>query len=80
MATKHVQILLEGKGKGKISVCLTKHHAMKTYWGSAGMVPRILYLGTRRYVLLLLASMNRWKRLKERWPAIKKNSLLLLFF
>jgi hypothetical protein len=21
------------KGKGKLSLCLTKHHAMKAYWG-----------------------------------------------
>jgi hypothetical protein len=24
-----------------VSLCLTKHHAMKTYWGSGGIVPRI---------------------------------------
>jgi hypothetical protein len=29
------------------SLCLTKHHAMKTYWGSEGIAPRILDLGTR---------------------------------
>jgi urease accessory protein UreH len=28
------------------SWCLTKHHAMKTYWGSGGIAPRILDLGT----------------------------------
>jgi hypothetical protein len=26
----------------KLSLCLTKHHAMKTYWGSGVIVPRIL--------------------------------------
>jgi hypothetical protein len=25
-------------------LCLTKHHAMKTYWGSRGIAPRILVL------------------------------------
>jgi hypothetical protein len=30
-----------------LSLCLTKHHAMKTYWGSWGVAPRILDLGTR---------------------------------
>jgi hypothetical protein len=35
------------KVKGKVSLCLTKHHAMKTYWGSGGLAPRILDLGTR---------------------------------
>jgi len=26
----------------KLSLCLTKHHAIKTYWGSGGIAPRIL--------------------------------------
>jgi hypothetical protein len=30
------------KVKVKLSLCLTKHHAMKTYWGSGGIAPRIL--------------------------------------
>jgi hypothetical protein len=25
--------LIKVKVKGKVSLCLTKHHAMKTYWG-----------------------------------------------
>jgi hypothetical protein len=33
--------------KVKLSLCLTKHHAMKTYWGSGGIAPHILDLGTR---------------------------------
>jgi len=28
----------------KLSVCLPKHHALKTYWGSGGIAPRILDL------------------------------------
>jgi hypothetical protein len=28
--------------KVKLSLCLTKHHAMKTYWGSGGIASRIL--------------------------------------
>jgi len=32
--------------KVKLSLCLTKHHAMKTYWGG-GIAPRILDLGSR---------------------------------
>jgi len=31
----------------KLSLCLTKHHAMKTYWGNGGIAPRILDLGIR---------------------------------
>jgi hypothetical protein len=34
--------------KVKLSLCLTKHNAMKTNWGSGGIAPRILDLGTRR--------------------------------
>jgi hypothetical protein len=30
-----------------LSLCLTKHYAMKTYWGSGGIVPRILNFGTK---------------------------------
>jgi hypothetical protein len=26
----------------KVFLCSTKHHAMKAYWGSGGIVPRIL--------------------------------------
>jgi hypothetical protein len=36
------------KVKVKLSLCLTKHHAMKAYWGSGGVAPRILDFGTRR--------------------------------
>jgi hypothetical protein len=35
------------KVKVKLSLCLTKHHAMKTYWRSGGIAPRILDLDTR---------------------------------
>jgi hypothetical protein len=33
--------------KVKLSLCVTKHHATKMYWGSGGIAPRILDLGTR---------------------------------
>jgi hypothetical protein len=33
--------------KVKLSLCLTKHHAMKTYWGSGDIAPHFLDLGTR---------------------------------
>jgi hypothetical protein len=40
-------IFLKSKGKGKVvPVLLTEHHAMKAYWGSGAIVPRILDLGT----------------------------------
>jgi len=31
----------------KLSLCLTKHHAIKTYWGR-GILPRVPDLDTRR--------------------------------
>jgi hypothetical protein len=31
------------KVKVKLSLCLTKHHTMKTYWGSGDIAPRILW-------------------------------------
>jgi hypothetical protein len=34
--------------KVKLLLCLTEHHAMKTYGGSGDIAPRILDLGTRR--------------------------------
>jgi len=33
--------------KVKLSLYLTKHHAMNKYWGTAGTAPCILNLGTR---------------------------------
>jgi hypothetical protein len=39
--------ILKVKGKCKLSLCLTKHHAMKTYWGSGSTDSRILDLGIR---------------------------------
>jgi hypothetical protein len=36
------------KVKLNLSLCLTKHHAMKTYRGSCSTAPRIRNLGTRR--------------------------------
>jgi hypothetical protein len=35
------------KVKVKLYLCLSKHHAMKTYWGSGVIAPRILDLGIR---------------------------------
>jgi hypothetical protein len=40
-------VLPTSKVKVKLSLCLTKHHAMKTYWESGGIAPCILDFGTR---------------------------------
>jgi hypothetical protein len=39
------------KEKVKLFLYLTKHRAMKTYWGSGGVAPRIFNLGTRRWLV-----------------------------
>jgi hypothetical protein len=46
-----------------LSLCLTKHHAMKTYWGSGGIAPLILWL--RRWVV---SFMHRPLYPRERAP------------
>jgi len=38
---------LDKKVKVKLSLYLTKHHAMKTYWVSGSVALRVLNLGTR---------------------------------
>jgi hypothetical protein len=50
-------------------LCLTKHHAMKTYWWNGGIAPRILNLGTRwRWVVIftLQPLYPQWK--SPRYP------------
>jgi len=34
-----------------LSLCLTKHHSMKTYGESGGTAPRILNRGTTYYIV-----------------------------
>jgi hypothetical protein len=35
------------KGKGMLTLCLARHHNMKTYWRNADIAPQILSSGTR---------------------------------
>jgi hypothetical protein len=42
-----VVVVVKIKVKVKLSLWLTKHHAMKTYWGSGGVALRIINIGTR---------------------------------
>jgi len=58
-----------GKVKIKLSLCLTKHHAMKTYWGSGGIDSHILNFGTRwKWVVsfTLRPLYSRWRN--QRYP------------
>jgi hypothetical protein len=34
--------VLKRNNTDKFSLCLTKHHSMKAYWGSGAVAPRIL--------------------------------------
>jgi hypothetical protein len=50
-------------------LCLTKHHAMKTYWGSGGVAPRILNLGARwRWVVSFMTHTLYVRRNNPRYP------------
>jgi hypothetical protein len=40
-------VKVKGKKIFPILLFLTEHHAMKAYWGSGGIAPRILDIGTR---------------------------------
>jgi hypothetical protein len=42
-----ILVIIKLNVKVKLSLCLTKHHAMKTYWTSGGIAPSILDFGTR---------------------------------
>jgi hypothetical protein len=40
---KRTPVMIAGKGKGKgVPMLLTEHHAMKAYWKSGSIAPRIL--------------------------------------
>jgi hypothetical protein len=55
--------------KVKSSLCLTKHHAMKAYWGSGGIAPLILHLGTRgRWVVSFTPLPLHPRRKNLRYP------------
>jgi hypothetical protein len=47
-STMHLGAIYEvNKVKVKLSLCLTKHYVMKTYWRSGGIALHVLDLGTR---------------------------------
>jgi hypothetical protein len=55
------------KVKIKLPLCLTKHHAMKTYWGSGGIAPRILDLGIRWRWVVSFTHRPLYPQGKSRW-------------
>jgi hypothetical protein len=44
-ASQDAVIKVKSKVKVKLSLCLTKHNAMKTYWGSGGIALHVLNHG-----------------------------------
>jgi len=46
---------------------LTEHHAMKAYWESGGIAPRILELGTRWRWVVSFAPRPLYTQGKSRW-------------
>jgi hypothetical protein len=56
-----------GNVKAKLSLCLTKHHAMKAYWGSERISPRILDLGTRLRWVVRFTLRPLYPQVKSLW-------------
>jgi hypothetical protein len=48
---------------------LIKHHAMKAYWVSGGIVPRILNLGVLYIFEMLIKTINRILSISRPTPA-----------
>jgi hypothetical protein len=44
---RNLKAMSQGKGRVVPIIPLTEHHAMKAYWVSENIAPRILDLGTR---------------------------------
>jgi hypothetical protein len=55
------------KVKVKLSLCLTKYHAMKTYWRSRSITPHILDLDTRWKWLVSFTPQSLYPQVKSRW-------------
>jgi hypothetical protein len=53
--------------KVKLSLCLTKNHAMKTYWGSGGIASRVLDLGSRWTWVIGLTPRPLYPQRKSPW-------------
>jgi hypothetical protein len=48
ISSRPLRYSIKGKGRGKICpYASTEHHAMKAYWGSGSIVPRIIDFGSR---------------------------------
>jgi hypothetical protein len=60
------------KGKVKLSLCLTKHHVMKTYCGSRGIAPLILDLGSRWRWVVSFMHWPPYPQGKNPWYALDR--------
>jgi hypothetical protein len=55
-----------------LSVCLTKHYAMKAYCGSGGIAPRILDVGTRWRLVVSFTSRPLYPQGKSPWYPLSR--------
>jgi hypothetical protein len=61
----------------KLFLCLTEHHAMKAYWGSGGIAPLILDLGTRWMVSILTSTEHTRNSVRSNvWKCIDFSSTI----
>jgi hypothetical protein len=56
----------------KLSLCFTKHHPMKICWGSEGIAPRILNLGTLWRLVVSFTPRPLYPRNPPRYPLNRK--------
>jgi hypothetical protein len=54
------------------SLCLTKHHATKAYWGSGGIAPRILDLGNRWRLVVSFTPRPLYPLGKSNWYSLDR--------
>jgi hypothetical protein len=62
-----VYVILLSPIRTTLSLCLPKHHAMKTYWGSGSIAPRILDLSTRWRGVVSLTPRPLYPQGKSPW-------------
>jgi hypothetical protein len=64
----HILIMV----KVRLSLCLTKHHAMKACWGSGSVAPRILDLGTSRRWVVSFTPRPLYPQGKSPWYSLDR--------
>jgi hypothetical protein len=60
------------KVKVKLSLCWTKHHTMKAYWGSGDIAPRILDLAARSIWVVSFTPRPLYPQEKSPWNPLER--------